>query len=166
MKINEVLAKPTLHMAIAPSGAGKSTLFRKLKANNPQLQLFSLDALRHEWYDAQDYKKAWEAAAADPEFKNKANQRFMDMIKERKELFIDNTNLTPKRRRFYLDTARRAGYQTIGYTFNVDLPTLIARQATRGDKNVPEEAVRSQYQSLVPPRTGEFDKVISAEHVR
>jgi gluconate kinase len=41
------------------------------------------------------------------------------------------------------------------------LNTLIARQKTRGDKNVPEEAVRQQFRALQPPATGEFDEVVT-----
>jgi predicted kinase len=163
MKINEVISpnRPTLHVPIAPSGAGKTTLLRRLQAQNPDIQVFSLDTLRHEWYDPNDYEKAWKAASEDPEFMNKANQRFMELIKTQKDLFIDNTNLTPKRRRFYLDYARRHGYKTVGYLLPANLETLIARQSTRTDKSVPADAVRQQYASLQPPATGEFDDVVT-----
>lgn len=160
MKLNEIFNQPTLFMPIGPSGAGKSTLFRKLKSENPALRSFSLDDLRHEWYDKDDYNKAWQAAANDKEFGQKANNRFIEMIKRKQDLFIDNTNLSPKRRKFYLDFARRNGYKTIGYVLDVPVETLIARQSTRTDKSVPEDAVRRQHQSMVRPRDGEFDEVI------
>jgi len=165
MKINEVISpnRPTLYMPIAPSGAGKSTLLRGLQAKIPGIQVFSLDALRHEWYDPNDYERAWAAAAEDKEFANKANQRFAEMIKTGKDLFVDNTNLTPKRRRHYLDQARKRGYKTVAYLLPTDLQTLVARQETRDDKNVPEKAVRQQYMSMVGPKEGEFDEVQTVE---
>jgi predicted kinase len=83
----------------------------------------------------------------------------MEMIKSGKDLYIDNTNLTPKRRKFYLNLARQHGYKTKAYVLNTDLETLIARQATRSDKRVPEVAVRQQFASMVGPQQGEFDEV-------
>lgn len=162
MKISEVISpnQPTLHIPVGPSGAGKSTLYRRLQAKNPELQLFSLDSLRHEWYDPKDYEKAWKASTEDREFANKANQRFVEMIKSGKDVYVDNTNLTPKRRRFYIDHARRNGYRVVAYTLPADLETLIARQKTRGDKNVPAEAVRQQYMSMKAPTNDEVDEII------
>ena len=161
MKISEITSpnRPTLYMPIAPSGAGKTTLLRRLQAKNPDLLVFSLDLLRHEWYDPNDYAAAWQASDKDPEFKNKANQRFAQMIKTGKDVFVDNTNLSPKRRRYYLEQARRNGYKTVAFLLPTELETLIARQSTRGDKSVPEEAVRRQFSALKGPVEGEFDEV-------
>lgn len=165
MKVRQVLenVQPTLFVPIGPSGSGKTTLYQKLKAKNPDIQVFSLDLLRHEWYDPKDYTAAWKASSEDKEFANKANQRFLEMIKTRQDLFIDNTNLTLKRRRFYLDQARRQGYKTVAYLLPTDLDTLVARQGTRKDKNVPADAVRQQFTSLQPPTSGEFDEVITID---
>lgn len=165
MKINHLFenTQPTLFIPIGPSGSGKSTLYQKLKAQNPDMQVFSLDLLRHEWYDAKDYAAAWKASTEDKEFANKANQRFMEMVSTKKDVFVDNTNLTLKRRRFYLDQARRQGYKTVAYLLPTDLDTLVARQGTRKDKNVPADAVRQQFTSLQPPTSGEFDEVITID---
>ena len=165
MKINEVISpnRPTLHVPVAPSGAGKTTLLRHLQAKKPDIQVFSLDLLRHEWYDPNNYAAAWQASTEDKEFANKANQRFMEMVSTKKDVFVDNTNLTPKRRRFYLDQARRHGYKTVAYLLPANLDTLIARQTTRKDKNVPADAVRQQYASLQTPTSGEFDEVITVD---
>jgi len=165
MKVNQLLenAQPTLFVPISPSGGGKSTLYQKLKTQNPDLLVFSLDILRHEFYDPSDYAAAWRASNEDPQFKQRANDRFLELIKTGKDIYVDNTSLTPKRRRFYLNAARQHGYKTIAYVFDVDLPTLIARQKTRSDKSVPEEAVRQQYKSLVGPQAGEFDQVVNVK---
>lgn len=149
-----------LHVPIGPSGAGKSTLFRELSQQDPSLQPFSLDLLRHEFYDPDDYSKAWKMSTEDKNFSHKANQRFIEMVKSGKNIFVDNTNLTPKRRRFYIDQAKRHGYKTVAHVFsNVDLDTLIKRQETRSDKTVPEEAVRRQHTAMKEPLEGEFDEV-------
>lgn len=160
MKLTDITSSKTVFMPIGPSGSGKSTLYRTLKQQHPDLLTFSLDNLRHEWYDSHDYAKAWQASVADKEFRNKANARFIEMIKSGKPLYIDNTNLTPKGRKFYLNHACQHGYKTVGIEFSVDLQTLIDRQKTRGDKQVPEQAVRQQFNSLVGAQVGEFDEVI------
>lgn len=159
MKLYELTQQKTLHVPIAPSGAGKTTLYNKLKQQHPNLESFSLDLLRHEFYDADDYANAFKMSTEDSEFRNRANQRFVEMLKTGQDIYVDNTNLTPKTRRFYLQQAKRAGYTTIAYVFDVPVEELIARQTTRPDKNVPEDAVRRQHASMKHPETGEFDEV-------
>jgi len=154
--------KPKLYVAIGPSGSGKSTYFNKLKEKNPSLQHYSWDALRHEFYHPTDYKAAFDASTQDKEFMNRVNDRFHKMLEQQQDMFIDNINGSPKRRKYFIDAAKRAGYTTVAIVFNVPLETLIARQTTRGDKNVPEAAVRQQYNSMVRPLPGEFDEVVKA----
>lgn len=153
------MIQPTIYFPIGVSGAGKSTYLKKLQTKIPDLQVFSLDTLRHEFYDPVDYAKAFSASTKDKEFSSRANQRFIDMIATGKSIYIDNTNLTAKRRRFYLDVARKNGYKTHAILMPVDIETLVKRQLTRGDKNVPEDAVRRQFASLQSPQEGEFDSV-------
>jgi predicted kinase len=151
--------RPTLYMPIAPSGAGKSTFLKTLQSGHPDILTFSWDQLRHEWYDPVDYAVAFKKSTEDADFNKKANQVFIGMLKQKKDIYVDNTNLTRKRRAFFVDEARRHGYKTVAITFPVDLETLIARQTTRLDKTVPEDAVRRQYMSLQQPFKGEFDHV-------
>lgn len=165
--------KPTLIMPIAPSGAGKSTYLNRIKldtvlATGKEIEVFSLDALRHEFYDADDYATAFQGSIDDKSFEARANARFHADIKRCKEtgtdLYVDNTNLSAKRRRWYLDIAKRHGFNTEAVLMPVDLDTIIKRQKTRGDKTVPVEAVKRQFYSLQAPMVGEFDRVIVSEH--
>lgn len=167
MKLNEATEnRPTLFVAIGASGSGKSTLFKKLEHKYPGLQSFSLDTLRHKFYDPDDYKKAWEASTKDSSFRSRANQEYIDLIDQKKDVFVDNTNLTPKARRFYIQEAKRRGYKTVGITFpDVDVDILIARQQTRGDKTVPADAVRQQWSVMKGPEAGEFDETTTANRV-
>lgn len=150
-----------LVMPIGPSGAGKSTLWAEL-SNDPgaAFQCFSLDKLRHEWYDPIDYSNAYAKSVDDNEFASKANARFIELIKTGANVYVDNTNLSTKRRAFYLAEAKRRGYKTIAYHLLVTLDDVIKRQQTRIDKTVPEHAVRQQYMSLTVPSIGEFDEII------
>lgn len=151
----------TLYVPIAPSGAGKSTYLAMMKKSDPNLEVFSLDELRHRWYDAVDYRRAWEKSTEDKQFAEKANKEFLAILNRGQNVYVDNTNLSKKRRRFYLDEAKRRGFRTVAIVFPTTLKTLLDRQKTRGDKTVPDMAVKQQYYSLQLPSFGEFDEVVS-----
>lgn len=163
-RVMDIEEKPMFYMPIAPSGAGKSTFLNKLKQQEPELVVFSLDALRHEFYDATDYQKAYEGSVNDKSFESRANARFHQLIKLGKPMYIDNTNLSAKRRRFYVDTARKYNFSPIAVLMPCPLKTLLERQQTRGDKCVPDSAVKQQYKSLQHPLKGEFDGVVVLDH--
>lgn len=163
---------PTLWCPIAPSGAGKSTYLKTLRqelaVQGKTVRVFSLDALRHEFYDANDYAKAYELAVADKTFESRANTRFLADLRQcasdGADMYVDNTNLSARRRRWYLDNARRLGFKTVAVVMPVELDVLLARQKTRGDKCVPDAAVRQQYNSLQMPSLGEFDEIVTSNH--
>jgi len=157
------LLQPILFMAIGPSGSGKSTIFEKLKDKHPWINYYSWDACRLEWYDKTSYAKAWEMSCMDKEFKNKLDVKFNELLNEKTDLFIDNTNLSKKRRRPYIEAAKKLGYTVVGITFDVSLETLIARQSTRPDKYVPETAVIKQFESYQYPSITEgFDEILDS----
>lgn len=147
--------QPTLYLPIGPSGSGKSTY----RVSLGDINAFSLDDLRHEFYHSTDYRKAYKMSVEDSKFSGKANARFVELIRTGEPLFVDNTNLTKKRRRQYIIEARRRGYKIHAILFPNTLQTLLDRQFTRGDKVVPEDAVRQQYNSLQLPSLGEVDSV-------
>ncbi len=159
------MKQPILYIAIGASGSGKSTIFKKLKSHNPNLNYFSWDQLRLDWYDSEDYSNAWKLANEDKSFNLKADVHFRNLLKQKQDLFVDNTNLTEKRRLSFIIPAKKLGYKTVAIIFNVPLKTLIDRQTTRNDKYVPEESVKGQFNSLQPPTKGEFDVVINSESI-
>jgi predicted kinase len=163
MKLIDFLIEPktkhTLYIAIGASGTGKSTLLKNLRVDNPDIESFSFDDLRHEWYDKNDYGNAFKLSTADKEFNKKAHAEFKKMIKAGGDIFVDNTNLTKERRKFYLDLAKKYNYHTIGFNMPIDVETIVARQKTRGDKNVKESAVRDQFARLQPGTADEFDEL-------
>lgn len=158
---NILSSAPLLILPIGPSGAGKSTLCAEwvedVSASN--INIFSLDSLRHELYDPIDYNSAWQQSVDDNTFQSKANQRFMELVKQNKNLFVDNTNLGLKRRSFYISEARKRGYRIIAVVLLSDINTLLHRQRTRADKSVPTSAVRQQYMSMYVPSIGEVDYI-------
>jgi predicted kinase len=155
--------RPQLYIPIGPSGCGKSTFLGNLQHVDP-VAVFSLDVLRHEFYDADDYSKAYQASVDDTTFMARANARFTAVIKLGEDLYVDNTNLSAKRRTHYLDQARKQGYYLVAVLMPVALDVVIARQSQRSDKHVPEAAVRQQYNTLQLPMLGEFDYVAVLNH--
>jgi predicted kinase len=157
---------PKIIMPIAPSGAGKSTLAPLYtRTNGParsgECEYFSWDALRLEWYgDGSDYTKAYRESQKDPKFNNRAHKVFMDHLKAGRDIFVDNTNLSLKRRRGLLSDARRKGYYKIAVLLPIDLDTLLERRVKREDKVIPVDSVLKQYQSLSTPSYGEFDEIL------
>lgn len=149
-------ARPKLILPIGPSGVGKSTYKRN---HHPGVLTFSLDELRMRWY-GENYTEAYRMSVEDKEFSNKANQEFFALIKQGKDLYVDNTNLSRKRRAMVIIEARKKGYEIVGVLFPTALSVVVNRQLTRTDKNVPEAAVRQHYMALQYPSYGEVDTVI------
>jgi predicted kinase/CRISPR/Cas system-associated endonuclease Cas3-HD len=156
----EIRKEKTLILAIGPSGCGKSTLLKKLLKEH-ELHHYSWDLLRLEWYDS-NYEKAYQMSVDDPSFNAKYMKEFKTHVLTGKNIYIDNTNLSRKRRRPFIDDARKHGYNVIGYVFPIALETLFKRQKARGaqgEKDVPKDAVRQHYTALQGPLLGEFDRI-------
>ena len=154
--------EPILYMPIGPSGCGKSTLFKQLKSAVDPLVCLSNDIMRCILYEG-DYKTCWAMSTADKQFKNKVRQAYDEMLEQKVNIYIDNTNLSPKVRRYWLIEAKKKGYRTIAVLFDVDVDTLLTRQQSRDDKTVPHSAIHEQRTALKPPIDGEFDYVFNAE---
>ncbi len=156
-RTEELRQEKTLILPIGPSGCGKSTLYKKLSVG-AEVVHYSWDNLRLEWYDS-DYAKAYQKSADDPHF----NARYMKVFKEHilsgKNIYVDNTNLSRKRRRPWITDARKHGYNVVAYVMPIALDTVLKRQKTRGDKDVPADAVRQHYMTLQCPLYGEVDSV-------
>ena len=145
---------PILYLPIGVSGTGKSTFRKTVDA-----EVHSLDDLRTEFY-GDDYAEAFRLSTEDKTFNNRANARYMELIKSDKNVFVDNTNLSKKRRRGLIVEAQKRGYHIRADLFPVSLQTVIDRQDTRTDKSVPKEAVIRQYRSIQLPSFGEVHQVV------
>lgn len=150
--------QPILIMPIGASGSGKSTLRENLLLDNPELVIYSWDDLRLEFYSS-NYDEAYKLATEDNNFGKKVNARFMEMVKTGKDIYVDNINVSKKRRAFFVREARRKGYFVRAVIFPIELDVLRARQETRTDKTVPDFVVKSQYRAIQVPQFGEFDDV-------
>jgi predicted kinase len=161
MTLNTEVTQPIAIIPIGPSGSGKSTLYTKLVKDIPDLKSFSWDTLRLEWYDPKDYSKAWALANKDKQFYNRALDLFMEMLRKKENIYVDNINITPRSRSQFVRAAKQYGYKVVAQVFNVTEKTLMERAKTRKDKSVPHDALRRQIESLQIPvqGDGEFDEV-------
>lgn len=145
----------TVYIPIACSGTGKSTF-----ENTLDIVTFSLDALRLEWYPGASYSDSFEGARNDPQFSLKANAVYMKQIKNGLDLYIDNTNLSKRRRAFYVNEARKHGYNVVAVYFPISIAELTRRQNARTDKVIPRSVFGNMYKNLQLPSFGEFDDII------
>lgn len=147
---------------IGVSGAGKSTVIKQLEkiAGGKDVRTFSLDDCRlafagnhiageihrrGELSDAEVYHIAFEMANENKaEFNTFVTDSWNAVLKA-DTVFVDNTNLTCKARARWCTEAKAKGFTVLGVEVMAPLEVLIARQATRGDKSVPESVVRDMY---------------------
>ena len=154
----------TAFVLIGASGSGKSTFKKQMlsqfRGDTEKVKTYSLDDLRHEFYGA-DYDLAFRKSCADNHFKPKARERFMDMIRDKttEVLIVDNVHCTKKSRIMYIDELKKRGWYVNAVVFSTSLATVINRQKTRKDKEVPFDAVKRQYDSVELPSIGEVDRI-------
>lgn len=152
--------RPSLILLVGPSGAGKSTAVRLY--TDFVCQYYSLDQLRLDWY-SDDYEEAFKQSCEDKQFNDKANKTYIEMVRDcasqNKNLIVDNTNGSRRKRRFYIQEARKKGFGVRIVIMPVAYNQLIERQTSRTDKTVPPEAVRRQFMSLNYPEYGEADTI-------
>jgi predicted kinase len=163
--------KPVLYMPIGASGVGKSTYVKSILKTLSNIKVYSWDDLRLEWYinneehrnlNMQDkYELAFKRQVEDKDFNDKANDRFIEFVSSGINIIVDNTNLSKKRRQFFVDAARKNGYWIKAILFPTMLQTVIDRQNSRTDKTVPDAVVKQQYLSLQLPQYGEVDEISS-----
>ncbi len=95
--------------------------------------------------------------------KNRAREAkvFSDAIAKRKSVVIDNTNVTRTERRRFIEPARAAGYEVIGYFFQSVLRDCLQRNALRSGKEcIPDVGVIARSSALEMPSVKEgFDKL-------
>lgn len=74
----------------------------------------------------------------------------------KQSVVIDNTNVEPEIRRKYIQLGRLFNFAIVGYYFDVDLDTALARNAQRvGRAAIPEQAIHSFHRKLIVPTMSE-----------
>lgn len=153
------------YMLIGASGSGKTTYTQM--HGGTESNTHSMDTLRLEWYPLENapdikaaYRYAFTQSIEDIDFGHKVQSSFHELLNSgASTIFVDNTNLTTKRRNFYTNAARAKGYTIVGVLFPIAEDALTARTQTRADKLVPLDVVVNQYKQLQLPSLSEVDGV-------
>ena len=151
---------PEVIIPIAASGSGKSSLFNFLQeSSNGHILHHSMDSIRAELY-GDDPAVAFRKSVEDSNFQSVVQQDFIEKLKTGKSVYVDNTNISRKRRRFYVDQANRNDYDVVAILLPATMADLMKRQRTRPDKFIPYGSVMSQYLNMSYPTLGlEFDGI-------
>ncbi|MEM2159519.1 MAG: AAA family ATPase [Candidatus Nitrosotenuis sp.] len=149
---------------VGPSGSGKSTFARGMIDSG--MKPFEPDSLRMEFYftsgfassdnEKRDYAVAWNYCCIEKpqDFDKFWRARFVKLLNDGHDVVIDSVNSTRKSRAFYIAELRKRGYFIISCEFPVALSTVLERQLSRLDKEVPVDTVTKQYFTVTQPRVG------------
>jgi predicted kinase len=83
----------------------------------------------------------------------------------RQSFVVDNTNVLASDRAIYIDAARRAGFQVVGFFFRTDARAAIGRNRSRQEKrSIPVAGILAALKRLQPPVLEEgFDRLYTVE---
>ena len=156
---------PHAIMLIGVPGSGKSTYIDELKAQSPARDYVVLstdDVLErlgneHGW----NYRQAYENI---PFKKVQAifNIDFRQAVKDKKDIIIDQTNLTVKSRARKLNKLPKE-YKKIAVVFNIDADEMkrrLDKRVAEDGKSVPQHILDNMIGYYVPPSRSEFDEII------
>ena len=169
-RINSAVGR--CYLLIGPSGSGKTTWMKQHRRDVDYV--VSLDEYRLAFYGggAADPKTEYAAAWAhcvehEAEFKKYVDDcvklTFKDGLKAQpfRSVFIDNTNGSKKARARWVQEARGLGMKVVAVEFWNTFSTIVGRQQTRGDKEVPTHSLNQQYFAQTCAWLGsEVDEVI------
>jgi len=82
-------------------------------------------------------------------------------ITRKMDFAVDNTNLTKRARREFIEPAKAAGYRIVGYYFVTDIKECLTRNAQRSGKaKVPVPGIFRARKLMEPPTAEEgFDEL-------
>jgi predicted kinase len=127
-------------LLVGVPGSGKSTLAQKLEKKG--FIVLNADMIRQEvWGDAAEQKEPQKIFGI-------LYERLEELLKQGKDVVVDNTNLSFKLRKQITDRARKAGYSDIQlWLLDVPLEVCLERNEKR-DRAVPEDVVANMFMEL------------------
>lgn len=144
---------PTLVIPVGVAGSGKSTYYQQ---HYPTFTQVSADTWRykinnHKQPDNNTEEKVWQ----------ETGRQLAQAIKQRNNIFYDNTNRSRKRRSILYQQAKQHQYHVIAVWFVLPMVTLVNRDQQRPDR-VGREVQWHQLCSIDPPIIGvDCDEIIT-----
>lgn len=159
---------PVMFLLVGPSGSGKSTWTQE-RFNQDTDTIISLDTYKEMFWRAMEpmtwaldsgemsavecYDRAWAYANEhESEFNKFANgiiNSQLDHVKKTNgTVFVDTVNASKKKRAKFIQLAKQKKFRVVAVEFWNSAQTLIGRQKTRGDKDVPYKSVIQQINAI------------------
>jgi len=159
------LKEPFVLILIGPVLVGKSTFCKKFITDiNDNVVIISRDECVMDVYGSKDYTEAFKNVDQ-KEVDKLLHNRLVDANKQKKNVIIDMTNLSSKRRKHNLDYFTNDFYK-MGVIFPIitmeELEKRNEKRKKEENKFIPIHIIKNMLDSYQPIREDEgFDKVIS-----
>ena len=145
----------TCYILIGPAAAGKTTwVMDRLRPEDEHvsLDIYRLQFFRHTHPEHEDvqYDVAWTyCCSASKQFDEYVNGEsklaFAVAAKNGSDVYVDNTNLTAKSRKSWIQLARKHRFKVVAVEFNRTLGKVLAQNSARTDKFIPENVIKDQF---------------------
>lgn len=142
---------PILIVPVGVAASGKTTWWHKQRNWSYNI---SADSMRYELYDYDNgFKKEYEDEVWASVWK-----KFIHLLKESDNIYLDNTNLTKFKRSPFINVARAFGYK-IRIIFFDGTIIQILQQNMKRSRRVPDEVICRQIIALQYPEPSEYDSI-------
>lgn len=149
--------KPTVYLLHGLPGSGKSTW---AKSNHPDLPIVSRDIIRYELgYTNGPEEKARLNEGQESKVTIEENKRIQNLINQKKDFIIDDTNLRLKYRTPLIETLRKAGYYVVGVVFETPLNVCISRRTDQ----ISPAVMKKLWKGMDKLKESEVDEIIDVK---
>lgn len=145
------LKNPYVLILIGPPLSGKSFEIRKIISEDDNISIISRDEILLSLHKSNDYSDAFNTV--DQKLVDeKLNEKFLDLSKNKKNVIVDMTNMTTKRRKHTLTYFK--GYYKVAVIFPIlEWDEYVRRNNKRKEeenKYIPEHVIKNMIASYNP----------------
>lgn len=151
---------PRIIIPVGIPCSGKSYWVKNFLKENSDFEYICRDELIMELHPANSYNESYALANKDEQksVEKEFYKRIKESIKKGKNIIVDQTNISRKRRNSILAHIPEA-YSKESVVFLTDLPTIEKRNLEREGKFIKKESFDMMAKAFSPPLIGEFDSI-------